>query len=154
MKVLIRLKRSEDRYLEILPRRPFGDILNTAVSRPVSDFGILLTRGYGVNPRAPTASCKPAQEGGIVDEKLKRLVEELGSAIKASISGSEQMQEVIANIEGSGYEVSLVFNARIAINKWDPDPASLPARTNGTVESRFNSQDVQFLKSMHISVNG
>jgi hypothetical protein len=97
----------------------------------------------------------PAQEGGNVNERLiKRFAEELGAAIKDSITESEQIPELIAKMEGNGYDVLLVLNATIAIKERDTELMALPARTNGMVESRFSRQDVQFLKSMHISVNG
>ena len=88
-----------------------------------------------------------------MDERLKRLVEQLGVAVNESISGSEQIRGVIAQIEGGGYDVLLLLNATIAIMKRDEEPVSLRARTNGKVESGFNLEDLQFLKSMHISVN-
>jgi uncharacterized protein (UPF0335 family) len=94
------------------------------------------------------------QEGGIVDGRLKRLIEELGAAIHDSISGSERIPEVIAEIKGGGYDVLLVLNATIAIKMQDAELVSLSARTHATVESGFSPQDVQFLKSLHISVNG
>ena len=88
-----------------------------------------------------------------MDDRLKRLVEELGVAINDSISASEQIPGVIAQIEGDGYDVLLLLNATIAIMKRDEKPVSLRAQTSGRLESGFNLEDVQFLKSMHISVN-
>ena len=88
-----------------------------------------------------------------MDDRLKRLVEELGVAVNDSISTSEQIPAVIAQIEGGGYDVLLFLNATIAIMKRDEEPVSLRARTNGRPDSGFNLEDVQFLKSMHISVS-
>lgn len=90
-----------------------------------------------------------------MDETLiKRLVEELRTAINESISGSEEIPEVIAKIEDNGYQVVMLLNATIAIKERDVGIMSPPARTNGKLESRFSPQDVQYLKSMHISVTG
>jgi hypothetical protein len=89
-----------------------------------------------------------------VNDKLKRLVEELGTAINASLGESEQIAEVIAEINRGGYDVFLVLNANIAVKKREREPVSLPARTGGAVESGFNPQDINFLKSLHITVNG
>jgi hypothetical protein len=100
-----------------------------------------------------TASCEPVREGGTVDDRLKRLVEELGVAINDSISGSDQIPGVIAETEGSGYHVLLFLNATIAVMKREEEAVGLRTRTNSKVESSFNSEDVQFLKSMHISVS-
>lgn len=88
-----------------------------------------------------------------MNDKLKRLVEELGTAINASLGESEQIAEVIAEIKRGGYDVFLVLNANIAVKKREREPVSLPARTGGAVESRFNPEDIDFLKSLHICVN-
>ena len=89
-----------------------------------------------------------------MDEKLKRLIEEFGAAINDSVTESEQIAEVIAKIKAGGHDVFLVLNATIVIKNRKGEPVSLAARANGrTEESRFNRQDIQFLKSLHISVN-
>ncbi len=88
-----------------------------------------------------------------MDEHLKRLVEELGLAINDSISTSEQISEVVKEIEDEGCGVLLFLNITIAITKRHEKSLSLPARTSGRPESEFNREDVQFLKSMHISLN-
>ncbi len=93
------------------------------------------------------------REGGIADERLKRLVEELSAAVHDSLSESEQIAEVIAKMRAGGYDVSLVLNATIAITKREEEPVRPAVRANGTVESRFNAQDIKFLKSMHISTD-
>jgi hypothetical protein len=100
-----------------------------------------------------TASRKPPGKGGIVDERLKRLVEELGLAINDSISTSEQISGVAAQIQESGYEVFLFLNATIGVVKRDERPMSSQARKSCRVQSAFNREDVDFLKSMHISVD-
>ncbi len=88
-----------------------------------------------------------------MDGRVKHLVEELGVAINDSLSASEQIPGVIAQIEGSGYHVLLFLNATIAVMKREEDAVGLRTRTNSKAESSFNSEDVQFLKSMHISVS-
>jgi hypothetical protein len=88
-----------------------------------------------------------------VNDKLKRLVEELGTAINASLGESEQIAEVIAEIKRGGYDVFLVLNATITVKKRERELVSLPARTGRAVESRFNPEDIDFLKSLHICVN-
>jgi hypothetical protein len=88
-----------------------------------------------------------------VDERLKSLVDELGLAIKASISASDEVSEVAAQIQESGYEVLLFLNATIGIVKRDERPSNSRARTSCRLQSAFNREDVDFLKSMHISVD-
>lgn len=88
-----------------------------------------------------------------MDEHLKRLVEELGLAINDSISTSERISEVVKEIEDQGCSVLLFLNVTIAITKRHEKSLSLPARTSSNPESEFNRGDVQFLKSMHITLN-
>ena len=94
---------------------------------------------------------KAGREGGVANERLKRLMEELGAAMNESLSESEQIAEVIAKIRAEGYDVFLVLNATIAIRKLEEEPVRQAVRTNEGVECRFNAQDIKFLKSMHIS---
>ena len=46
-----------------------------------------------------------------MDDRLKRLLEELGVAINDTISGSEQIADVIAQMEGSGYRILLFLKS-------------------------------------------
>ena len=94
-----------------------------------------------------------ADEGGGVDERLKRLMEELGAAMNESLSESERIAEVIAKIRAGGYDVFLVLNATIAIKEREEEPVRQAARTNGAVEPKFNPRDIKFLKAMHISAD-
>jgi len=52
-----------------------------------------------------------------VDDHLKELMKDLGNAINESLSESESMAEVIAEIRQSGYDVYLVLEATIGLNK-------------------------------------
>lgn len=87
-----------------------------------------------------------------MDERLKRLVEELGVAINDSVSTSEQIRGMIAQIEASGYDALLFLNATIALMRREKEGVRSYARTEGGAETDFNAEDVRFLKSMHISV--
>lgn len=88
-----------------------------------------------------------------MDERLQRLVEEFGLAIKDSICTSEQISGVAAQIQESGYEVILFLNATIGIVKRDDRPMTSRAQTSCRLQSALNPEDVDFLKSMHISVD-
>jgi len=92
-----------------------------------------------------------------VDDKLKKLMKELGDAINESHSESDEIAEVISRIKGDGYDVFLVLEATIGFNKRDEDQDA--EVTNASVSSRkteadfkVNAQDVKFLKSLKISV--
>jgi len=96
---------------------------------------------------------KAGRERGIPDERLKRLMEELGAAMNDSLSESEQIAEVIAKIRAGGYDVFLVLNATIAIRKREEEPVRQAGSEGQRGESGFNAQDIKFLKSMHISTD-
>lgn len=87
-----------------------------------------------------------------MDPRMKRLTEELSAAINESIAQSEAIAEVIARIQNSGYNVFLFLNATIGLRPTAEDSVCEPVRSDGEVESGFSSQDVKFLKSLHISV--
>ena len=82
-----------------------------------------------------------------MDERLKRLMEELNTVLNASLSESKQIAQVIAKIEAGGYDVFLVLHAR---NKPE-ERVKRPAPTKIAVKPGFTPRDIKFLKSMHVS---
>lgn len=87
-----------------------------------------------------------------MDDKLEHLLQELSGAIHEAVSASEQIRNVIAQIGGEGFEVLLFLNATIAILRGDETALSSRTHLNGKVRSGFNAEDVEFLKSMRISL--
>ena len=60
-----------------------------------------------------------------MDEHLKHRMKELGKAINDTLSSSEAINEAIAKIRRSGYDVFLVLEATIGFNRREhdkPDP--------------------------------
>lgn len=93
-----------------------------------------------------------------MDDKLKKLMKELGDAINESLSESDEIAEVISRIKGDGYDVFLVLEATIGFNKRDEEKdteTKSTASTSRKTEADFkvNAQDVKFLKSLKISVD-
>ena len=91
-----------------------------------------------------------------MDDKLKKLMKELGDAINESLSESDDIAEVISRIKGDGYDVFLVLEATIGFNKRDEDDdgEDKTSSRSGKTDAEFkvNAQDVKFLKSLKISV--
>ena len=83
-----------------------------------------------------------------MEDRLKRLMEELNAVLNASLSESKQIAQVIAKIEAGGYDVFLVLHAR---NKPEEERVKQPALTRSAVKSGFTPRDLKFLKSMHVS---
>ena len=68
-----------------------------------------------------------------MDQKLERLMKQLGEAINDSISDSEQVAEVIARIKSGGYDIFVVLEATVGFNKREarvPARRALAARAN------------------------
>lgn len=92
-----------------------------------------------------------------MDQRLQRLMKELGEAINESISDSEQIAEVIAKIKAGGYDVFLVLEATIGFNKREEEEVTQPSAAGSRrsePDFKVNAQDLKFLKSLRISVDG
>lgn len=82
-------------------------------------------------------------------------MQELGEAINESISDSDQIAEVIAKIKTGGYDVFLVLEATIGFNRRDDEtPGTSEADSAHEPELKVNPQDVKFLKSLRITLEG
>jgi hypothetical protein len=84
-------------------------------------------------------------------------MQELGEAINDSISDSDQIAEVIAKIKTGGYDVFLVLEATIGFNRRDedqPEVLSTASDKDHDPELKVNQQDVKFLKSLRITLEG
>lgn len=100
-----------------------------------------------------------------MDERLKRLMQELGNAINESLSDSERIATAISEIKRSGYDVVLVLEATIGFNKTengeeseeaeavegDEPVAEAEFETTGKV--KWTLQDQKFLRALKISVD-
>jgi hypothetical protein len=91
-----------------------------------------------------------------IDENLKELMKELGTAINDTLSNSERISEAITKIRGAGYDVFLVLEATIGFNKRQEEggvETSYPRDMGGETQLNITSQDVKFLKSLKISID-
>ena len=94
-----------------------------------------------------------------MNQKLRKLVQQLGEAIHESVSESSQIAGVVADIRKHGFEVLLMLEATIGLNEVEEQPVG--ALEAGTAEGAaqeqkgaFTPQDLHFLKSLRISVSG
>jgi hypothetical protein len=104
-----------------------------------------------------------AEEGGILEDRLKNLMQELGNAINDSLSDSDRIAEAIGEIKQAGYDVFLVLEATIGFNKREGDeeaeesPSSTPGEPKRVFEStgkfKFTNQDQRFLRALKIAVD-
>ena len=95
-----------------------------------------------------------AGTGGIVDEKLKRLMKELGEAINQAVAESDRISDVMGRIKAGGNDVFLVLEATIGFNQRVASSEVQPSKDfNSSGELEVTSQDLQFLRSLRIAVN-
>jgi hypothetical protein len=94
---------------------------------------------------------------------MKKLIQQLGEAIHDSVSESELIAGVVQDIRRHGFDVLLMLEATIGLNEVEQQPTALPVASNGESEvnagapaegTSFTQQDVKFLRSLRISVEG
>lgn len=88
-----------------------------------------------------------------MDEKIKQLLQDLGTAINESISGSEDVNQHIQRIRDEGYDLYVVLDATIGLNKQDESTdvdEPVPATPPKEVQFRINVNDLSMLRSLGI----
>lgn len=91
-----------------------------------------------------------------MNQRLKNLIQQLGEAIHESVAESEQIAGVVQDIRKQGFDVLLMLEATIGLNEVEQQPESengVQAETESQ-EGPFTVQDVSFLRSLRISVEG
>lgn len=96
-----------------------------------------------------------------MNQKLRKLVQQLGEAIHESVSESPQIAGVVADIRKQGFEVLLMLEATIGLNEIEQQPVGAIESAKSVREGAapdekgtFTAQDLHFLKSLRISVSG
>ena len=92
--------------------------------------------------------------GHSMDDKIKQLLRELGTAINESISGSEDVNRQIQRIRDEGYNLYVVLDATIGLNKDDEEgeeqPAVVTVKSDKEVQFRININDLALLRALGI----
>jgi hypothetical protein len=101
----------------------------------------------------------PEEDRLELDDNLKELIKELGSAINGALSESADINKAIKNVRNAGYDVFLVLEATIGFNKRQKTDVSdlsedgaEPEVQEGDMKLRVTAQDLKFLRSLKISV--
>jgi hypothetical protein len=92
---------------------------------------------------------------GDVDDRIKQLLRELGTAINESISGSDDVNRQIQKIRDEGYNLYVVLDATIGLNKDDGEEPEPPPETaiivrDKDIQFRININDLALLRSLGI----
>jgi hypothetical protein len=87
--------------------------------------------------------------------RLKELIQQLGEAIHESVIESEQIAGVVQDIRKYGFDVLLMLEATIGLNEVGAKSSDSSPAADSTGESApFTQNDLSFLKSLRISVEG
>jgi len=91
-----------------------------------------------------------------VTSRLRELIQQLGEAIHESVIESEQIAGVVQDIRRHGFDVLLMLEATIGLNEVAAKGAAAVSReaVQGAEEGPFTSNDLHFLRSLRISVEG
>jgi hypothetical protein len=90
-----------------------------------------------------------------VDDKIKQLLQELGTAINESISGSDDVNRHIQRIRDEGYDLYVVLDATIGLNKQGAEEESgetalAVSEPPKEVQFRINVNDLALLRGLGI----
>ena len=91
-----------------------------------------------------------------MDDKIKQLLQDLGTAINESISGSEDVNQHIQRIRDEGYDLYVVLDATIGLNKQDADgdydstAVATVSEPPKEVQFRINVNDLALLRALGI----
>ena len=91
-----------------------------------------------------------------MDDRIKQLLQDLGTAINESISGSDDVNRHIQRIRDEGYDLYVVLDATIGLNKQDGEagePSTVVATAGEPpreVQFRINVNDLALLRALGI----
>jgi len=89
-----------------------------------------------------------------LDDHLKDLMQQLGNAINDSLAESDSIGEAIGEIKKEGYDVFLVLEATIGLNRNSPDSEETSdAKKSVPSQISYTQQDHAFLKALKITID-
>jgi hypothetical protein len=107
---------------------------------------------------APQHAPAAAPGGTHVTSRLRELIQQLGEAIHESVIESEQIAGVVQDIRRHGFDVLLMLEATIGLNEVAAKGAAAASADTGgeqgSEEGPFTPNDLHFLRSLRISVEG
>ncbi|MGB8261886.1 MAG: hypothetical protein WCE75_16100 [Terracidiphilus sp.] len=86
--------------------------------------------------------------------RLRELIQQLGEAIHESVIESEQIAGVVQDIRRHGFDVLLMLEATIGLNEVSKESVTDSSAAEAEGGSPFTPNDLSFLRSLRISVEG
>jgi hypothetical protein len=87
-----------------------------------------------------------------LNQKVKNLIQKLGEAIHESVSESEDIAGVVKNIREQGFDVLLMLEATIGLNEVEVEAEEVTQSAEEDTDGPFTRNDLNFLKSLRISL--
>jgi hypothetical protein len=97
---------------------------------------------------------RPLPEVNPVTSRLRELIQQLGEAIHESVIESEQIAGVVQDIRKHGFDVLLMLEATIGLNEVKEGESADASAEGGADPRTFTKNDVNFLRSLRISIEG
>ena len=89
-----------------------------------------------------------------MNDHLKELMQQLGNAINDSLGESDSIEEAIGEIKKEGYDVFLVLEATIGLNRNDGEEDEAgDSEPFVASEVSYTPQDHAFLKALNIKMD-
>lgn len=88
-----------------------------------------------------------------LNQKVRHLIQKLGEAIHETVSESEDIAGVVRNIREQGFDVLLMLEATIGLNELEGTDEATEEIQEEALSGPFSSSDLNFLKSLRISVS-
>ncbi|HYM61919.1 MAG TPA: hypothetical protein VEZ11_13630 [Thermoanaerobaculia bacterium] len=92
-----------------------------------------------------------------MDDKIKQLLRDLGNAINESIAGSEDVNAHIQRIRDEGYDLYVVLDATIGLNRQGEEGTEAVATSDGgevkparEIQFRIDVNDLALLRALGI----
>lgn len=86
--------------------------------------------------------------------RLRELIQQLGEAIHESVIESEQIAGVVQDIRRHGFDVLLMLEATIGLNEVSNKDSQSDSGGETSEDGAFTTNDLNFLRSLRISVEG
>ena len=88
-----------------------------------------------------------------LNREFKRLIEELGAAINESLAESERISEVMTRIKAAGYDLFLVLEVTIGVDKRGSGDVLHRHKIGKRTRFLITGDDVEFLKALQITLD-
>ncbi len=126
----------------------------TGSDLPLSDAGSKVDKSRAAT-RATLSRWPPLPEVSVTS-RLRELIQQLGEAIHESVVESEQIAGVVQDIRKHGFDVLLMLEATIGLNEVGAKEAGDTAEGGepSSGEEPFTQNDLHFLRSLRISIEG